>query len=34
LKKDKETLDALLYSLKFRGAAISSREIEKMKEMV
>ncbi len=34
LKKDKETLDALLYSLKFRGAAISSREIEEMKEMI
>jgi hypothetical protein len=34
LKKDKETLDALLYSLKFRGTAISSREIEKMEEMI
>ncbi len=33
LKKDKETLDALLYSLKFHGAAISSREIDEMKEM-
>lgn len=34
LKKDEETLDALLFSLKFRGAAISSREIEEMKKMI
>ncbi len=34
LKKDTETLDALLYSLKFRGAAISSREIEEMKKLI
>lgn len=34
LKRDRETLDALLYSLKFRGAAISSREIEEMKGLI
>jgi len=31
---DKETLDALLYGLKFKGTAIASREIEEMKSMV
>lgn len=31
LKKNKKVLDALLYSLKFKGAAISSAEIEEMK---
>lgn len=31
--KDKEVLDALLYSLKFKGAAISSEEIEEMKRL-
>jgi hypothetical protein len=34
LKKDRETLDALMYSLKFHGTAISSREIEQMKEII
>ena len=33
LKKDKQTLDAILYSLKFKGAAISSKEIEEMKQL-
>ena len=31
--KDKEVLDALLYALKFKGAAISVEEIEEMKRM-
>lgn len=31
LRKNNDTLEALLYSLKFNGAAISSREIEEMK---
>ena len=34
LKKDKTLLDALLYGVKFKGAAISSREIEKIKKLV
>ena len=34
LKKDKILLDALLYGVKFKGAAISSREIEKIKKLV
>jgi len=33
LKKDKQVLDALLYSLKYKGAAISSKEIEAMKQL-
>tara|TARA_Y100000310_G_scaffold344950_1_gene460715 strand:- start:1862 stop:2554 length:693 start_codon:yes stop_codon:yes gene_type:complete len=33
-KKDKILLDALLYGVKFKGAAISSREIEKIKKLV
>ena len=32
--KDKEVLDALLYAMKFKGAAISSEEIEEMKRLV
>src|SRR3989344_4289768 len=31
MKKDKQLLDALLYGVKFKGAAISSGEIEEMK---
>jgi predicted nucleic acid-binding protein len=31
LKKDKQVLDAILYSVKFSGAAVSSKEIEEMK---
>ena len=31
--KDKEILDALLYSLKFKGAAISGEEIEEIKRL-
>jgi len=34
LKKDKQVLDALLYSLKYKGAAISSKEIEVMLQLV
>lgn len=34
IKKDKNLLDALLYGVKFKGAAISSIEIEEMKKMV
>jgi len=33
MKKDKQLLDALLYGVKFKGTAISSREIEEMKRM-
>jgi hypothetical protein len=33
-KKDKQTLDALLYGVKTKGTAISSSEIEEMKKMV
>ncbi len=33
LKKDKILLDALLYALKSKGAAISSREINEIKDM-
>jgi hypothetical protein len=32
-KKDKTLLDALLYSLKFSGTSISSKEIDEMKSM-
>ena len=31
--KDKNVLDALLYSLKFKGAAISGEEIEEIKKI-
>ena len=34
IKKNKELLDALLYSMKFNGAAISNEEIEEMKRLV
>lgn len=34
MKKDIQLLDALLYGVKFKGAAISSGEIEKMKKLV
>jgi len=34
LKKDKSLLDALLYSVKFKGTAISSVEIEEMKKLI
>jgi len=34
IKKTKELLDAVLYALKFKGAAISSKEIEEMKGLV
>jgi hypothetical protein len=34
IKKSKELLDALLYGVKFKGTAISSSEIEKMKKMI
>ena len=34
IKKSKELLDALLYGVKFKGAAISSVEIEEMKRLV
>ncbi len=34
VKKSKELLDALLYGVKFKGAAISSVEIEEMKKLV
>ena len=33
IKKNKELLDALLYGVKFKGAAISSVEIEEMKRL-
>ena len=33
-KKDKILLDALLYGVKYKGAAISSKEIEEIKRMV
>lgn len=33
LKKDPVVLDAILYGVKFRGTAISSREIEEMKKL-
>lgn len=33
LEKDIETLDAILYSLKFNGTAISSEEIEEIKRL-
>jgi len=34
IKKDKQLLDALLYGVKFKGSAISSKEIEAIKRMV
>lgn len=34
IKKSKDLLDALLYGVKFKGAAISSQEIEEMKKLV
>ncbi len=34
IKKSKDLLDALLYGVKFKGAAISSVEIEEMKRLV
>jgi len=34
IKKNKDLLDALLYGVKFKGAAISSQEIEEMKKLV
>ena len=34
LKENKVLLDALLYGVKFKGTAISSREIEKIKKLV
>ncbi|MFA5060962.1 MAG: hypothetical protein WC494_01430 [Candidatus Pacearchaeota archaeon] len=33
-KKDRQTLDALLYGVKTKGTAISSLEIEEMKKMI
>jgi len=33
LENDVETLDAVLYSLKFNGTAISSEEIEEIKRL-
>ncbi len=33
VKKSKDLLDALLYSVKFKGCAISSKEIEEMKRL-
>lgn len=33
MKKNKDLLDALLYGVKFKGAAISSGEIEEMKKL-
>jgi predicted nucleic acid-binding protein len=33
IKKNKDLLDALLYGVKFKGAAISSKEIEDMKKL-
>lgn len=34
MKKDKQLLDALLYSVKFKGTAISSKEINEIKQLV
>jgi hypothetical protein len=34
MKKDRNLLDALLYGLKFKGAAISGKEIEEIKKLV
>lgn len=34
LGKEKDTLDAVLYGLKFKGTAVSSQEIEEMKRFV
>ena len=34
LKKDKQVLDALLYSVKFAGTAVSSKEIEEIKSLI
>lgn len=34
LKKDKTLLDALLYAVKYKGSAISSKEIEEIKSLV
>lgn len=34
LKKDKSLLDALLYAVKFTGTAISTKEIEEMKQLL
>src|SRR3989344_124641 len=34
LKKDKQTLEALLYGVKYKGTSISEQEIEEMKKMV
>ena len=34
VKKSKDLLDALLYGVKFKGCAISSKEIEEMKRLV
>lgn len=34
LKKEKETLEAMLYSLKFSGASISEKEISDIKKLV
>jgi len=34
MKSTKESLDAVLYGMKFKGAAISSQEIEDMKKLV
>jgi hypothetical protein len=33
LKKEKQTLDAVLYGVKLRGTAITSKEIEEMKSL-
>lgn len=33
MKKDKQVLDAVLYSVKFSGTAVSSKEIEEMKSL-
>jgi predicted nucleic acid-binding protein len=34
VKKSKDLLDALLYGVKFKGCAISSKEVEEMKRLV
>jgi len=34
VKKSRDLLDALLYGVKFKGCAISSKEIEEMKRLV
>ena len=34
VKKSKDLLDALLYAVKFKGCAISSKEVEDMKKLV